>query len=107
MDSPFVLPSRTSPQFQLRLTDALLENIKQAAAANGRSMNAEINFRLNAFQQPTEADMAKGSTLTIRLSDETRAKLDEITKRGPYRISITSVVERGIELAAEELARIK
>ena len=48
--------------------------------------------------------MAKGNVLTIRLSDETRAKLDALANRGPYRLSITSIIERGIDLAAQELA---
>lgn len=47
--------------------------------------------------------MGKTSNLTVRLSNETREKLDRLAERGPYRISITSIIERGIELAAAEL----
>ena len=50
--------------------------------------------------------MAKGNTLTIRITDETRERLDRLSKRGPYRISITSIVDRGIELAADEIERM-
>lgn len=38
--------TRGSDQFQLRLPDGMREQIKQSADANGRSMNAEIIYRL-------------------------------------------------------------
>ena len=44
--------------------------------------------------------------LTIRITAETKAKLDEATKTGPYRLSKTSIVERGIDLAIEEIGRM-
>lgn len=50
--------------------------------------------------------MGKRSTLTVRLSDETRERLERATVTGPYRITITSVLERGINLALAELEAI-
>lgn len=42
------IPSRGSDQFNLRLPDGMRERIAEAAASNGRSMNAEIVSRLEA-----------------------------------------------------------
>lgn len=39
---------RESDKFMLRLPDGMRERIKEVADASGRSMNAEIVFRLNA-----------------------------------------------------------
>jgi hypothetical protein len=47
--------------------------------------------------------MRKPSTLTIRLTDGTRAELERAAKAGPYPISLTAIVERGIVLAVAEL----
>lgn len=42
-------PSRTAPQFVVRFPDEeMRDRIKTAAEANGRSMNAEIVYRLAA-----------------------------------------------------------
>ena len=48
-------PSRTAPQFVVRLPSEEFKNkIQAAAAANGRSMNAEIVARLQmSFDNPT------------------------------------------------------
>lgn len=48
----------------------------------------------------------KRSTLTIRLTQETRDRLEAAQSKLPYDISITSIIERGIELAAQEIDRI-
>jgi hypothetical protein len=45
----------------------------------------------------------KTDTLTIRLSPELRAKIDQAQATLPYFPTITSVVERGIVLALDEL----
>jgi hypothetical protein len=45
----------------------------------------------------------KTDTLTIRLSSELRAKIDQAQATLPYFPTITSVVERGIVLALDEL----
>ncbi|MBC6714726.1 hypothetical protein H9Q09_00820 [Aurantimonas sp. DM33-3] len=49
------------------------------------------------------AEQQKSTSLTVRLSTEARARLDAASQVGPYAISLTSVIERGIELAAREL----
>lgn len=50
--------------------------------------------------------MSKNNALTIRLTDEQRARLDAAATLGPYKISLTEIVARGIELAAQELERM-
>lgn len=40
------IPSRGSDQFNLRFPDGMRERIRAAAEENGRSMNAEIVYRL-------------------------------------------------------------
>lgn len=49
----------------------------------------------------------KTSSLTVRLTDEQRARLEAAANIGPYRVSITEIVTRGIELASCELERMK
>lgn len=45
----------------------------------------------------------KTDTLTIRLTPETRAMLDQAQSTLPYVPTITSIVERGIVLAINEM----
>lgn len=45
----------------------------------------------------------KTATLTVRLSEDRKQALDEAATTGPYQISATSIVERGIDLAIAEL----
>jgi len=52
------------------------------------------------------APVGKTAALTVRLSAEMHQKLHDLAERGPYRISITSIIERGIELAALELGQM-
>lgn len=50
---------------------------------------------------------AKPRTITIRLTDEQRDRLDGVRNLGPYSISLTDIIVRGIELAAQELERME
>lgn len=45
----------------------------------------------------------KPFTLNVRLTEDQRLRLDKISSFGPYDVSITDIVVRGIELAALEL----
>ena len=50
---------RSSDQVKLRLPDGMREELKEAAKANGRSMNAEIIARLENFKaqsNPSQLD---------------------------------------------------
>lgn len=49
---------------------------------------------------------AKTSTLTIRLTDNLKQRLETASASTPYRPSITAIAERGFELALAELEQI-
>lgn len=46
-------PSRTADQFVVRFPDGMRDRLKEAAATNGRSMNAEIIARLSESLAPS------------------------------------------------------
>ena len=48
----------------------------------------------------------KSGTLTIRLRESLRAEMERVASAGPYPISFTAIVERGILLAICELDEI-
>ncbi|MGE0231737.1 MAG: Arc family DNA-binding protein [Flavobacteriaceae bacterium] len=101
--------AREDAQFRLRLPEALLGVLKAAAKDNGRTMNAEVVFQLQRAYGHTVEDIpmpkegGKTESLTLRLTPEVRAKLDEAQAAIPYCPSITKIVERGILLALDEL----
>lgn len=41
--------------------------------------------------------------MSVRIKPELRSEIDRATKHGPYQISITALIERGIVLAIREL----
>lgn len=45
----------------------------------------------------------KHTTLTVRLDHNVRTELERAANSGPYPISLTAIVERGIVLAVAEL----
>lgn len=51
--------------------------------------------------------MAKPRTITIRLTEEQHERLNSLRNLGPYSISLTDIIVRGIELAAQELERME
>lgn len=48
----------------------------------------------------------KRSTITVRLTQDQRDRLDRAAAIGPYRVTLTDIIARGIELAAQELERM-
>jgi plasmid stability protein len=60
---PALRPGRQSDQFPLRLPDGMRERLKEEAAKHGRSMNAEINDRLELSFRLW--DVAEGQNQTI------------------------------------------
>jgi DNA-binding XRE family transcriptional regulator len=48
----------------------------------------------------------KTETLTVRLNATLRDRLESILDKMPYRPTVTSVVERGLSLACDELERM-
>ena len=49
----------------------------------------------------------KPFTITVRLTEEQRKRLDNASTIGPYTVSLTDIIARGIELAALELEAIE
>ena len=49
---------------------------------------------------------SKPYTITVRLTQEQRDRLDKACSLGPYNISLTDIITRGIELAASELEQM-
>lgn len=98
---------QTDPQLKLRLPVDLRDEIMIAAAANNRSMNAEIIARISGSNESLRDRFAmaasKPFTITVRLTEAQRERLDAASAIGPYSISLTDIIARGIELAAIEL----
>lgn len=57
--------SRQDPQFKLRMTEELRDQIAEAAKASNRSMNAEIIARLDASFEPAASKAAAGSEVDV------------------------------------------
>lgn len=104
---------REDPQLKLRLSEDLKARISEAAARNGRSMNAEIVWVLEQHYPapwPLEArieEMIKlaaalrdtsDSALVEKLTDEMRETLKEMASG-----RITGISERAREIAREKL----
>lgn len=49
----------------------------------------------------------KSKSLTIRLTDEMAETLNRLTQHGPYRVTITSIIERGLMLVEKELDEMR
>lgn len=51
--------------------------------------------------------MSKPHTITVRLTEEQSCRLYEVALAGPYKIPVTEIVARGIELAATEIEAMR
>lgn len=60
-----------------------------------------VDGRVPNSHQTTKGAV-KQSVLSVRIRPDLKARLDQ-PRIGPYRVSITDLVERGIELALAEL----
>lgn len=49
--------------------------------------------------------MSKPRTITVRLTQEQHDRLQKAASLGPYRLALTDIIARGIELAAQEIER--
>lgn len=58
-------PSRTAPQFVVRLPDGMRGRIAEAAKSSGRSMNAEIVARLQASFEESPTSLSKDFLLDL------------------------------------------
>lgn len=66
-DQKHIYPSRIADQFVVRFPDGMRDRLKEAAQANGRSMNAEIITRLqDSFEGITIHGLDEDGLLKIR-----------------------------------------
>jgi Arc/MetJ-type ribon-helix-helix transcriptional regulator len=49
----------------------------------------------------------KPYTITVRLTEEQRERLEMAVQMGPYKLKLTEIIARGIELAAQEIERME
>lgn len=56
------------------------------------------------LELPKRHGVRKEAVLSVRIDADLKRRLDEACDAGPYRITQSSLVQRGIELAIEELA---
>lgn len=47
------------------------------------------------------------TSITIRMDADLRRRMDVAASVGPYALSLTSIIERGVELALQELEVIR
>ena len=80
--------ARTDPQFNVRMPADLKEKIEEAAKENGRSMNAEIVYRLQKSIEEDQAEIGGIQQMEFRIVDPSIGKgpqkifnaLDEMEK---------------------------
>lgn len=73
-------PSRTLDQYIVRFPDGLRDRLKEVAKANGRSMNAEIVYRLELSLDSDEAVIAAHRGRPPLDSFDDVGKVDELIR---------------------------
>ena len=88
---------RTDPQFKLRLPQALKDRLDESAAANSRSINAEITHRLTRSFAPQDAGLkSDGLDVAAFLAMSMMVLLDD---------SASPELKQAAKARAEEIAR--
>jgi plasmid stability protein len=74
-------PSQDADRINFRVPDGLRERLKEAGAANGRSMNAEIVARLEAsFDAPRVLDPEIARLLEAYVARRVAERLSEVAR---------------------------
>lgn len=100
-----VYPSRTADQFVIRLPDGMRDRLKEAAHANGRSMNSEIVSRLQSTLDSdvsVKVDMSDDPTL----ADEVAALVVKRLAQKPD-VLAKLVLDLGLEAQKEASPELK
>lgn len=98
-------PSRTADQFVIRLPDGMRDRLKEAAHANGRSMNSEIVSRLQSTLDSdvsVKVDMSDDPTL----ADEVAALVVKRLAQKPD-VLAKLVLDLGLEAQKEASPELK
>lgn len=81
---------------RFRMPSDLMPLVKASAHENQRSFNAEVTNALRRHYEGSPAGL---------MTDDQRARVDNL-RVGAYQITPRSLLERGIELAIQEIERI-
>ena len=74
-------PKQTDPQFKLRMTPEIKSAIEAASALSGRSMNAEILFRLEqSFREDEPVTISRSTEEIILAALELYERRNKATK---------------------------
>lgn len=68
--------NRESDRFMLRLPDGMRDRLKDEAAKNNRSMNAEIIARLEASFAPEAPELASGLAEAVSIIEQQKDIID-------------------------------
>lgn len=89
-------PGRGSDQFPLRLPDGMRDRVREAAEANGRSMNAEIIARLEQTFEPSPEYTSFGmGALASRLEANAEATEQMLHQMKPLLESLVEAAKKG------------
>ncbi len=97
-------PKQTDPQFKLRMTHGLKEQIEEAAAANNRSMNAEIVARLEESFTPASEALLKATLVAESLRENLTKKIQNYDNLSRSLLRREQILQDREETAAEILA---
>lgn len=98
-------PKQTDPQFKLRFTPELRDQIEAAAKANNRSMNAEIVARLEDYPRISllETALARAD----QVERELRSEIEATRKDAREHASRASVYEKRLMVSDAERERLE
>ncbi len=104
-------PSRIADQFVVRFPDGMRDRLKEAAAANGRSMNAEIIARLSAsfdHQIPAELKLIEKLGEGPSLVDDINSALEEVSRVAKELRQIRRIpLPAGTKVSSDRLALVR
>ncbi|MGN6304859.1 MAG: Arc family DNA-binding protein [Mesorhizobium sp.] len=98
-------PKQTDPQFKLRFTPELRDQIEASAKTNNRSMNAEIVARLEDY--PRISLLATALTRADQVERELRSEIETLRKEVREHAGRASVYEKRLMVSDAERARLE
>ncbi|MEI5680478.1 MULTISPECIES: Arc family DNA-binding protein [unclassified Mesorhizobium] len=98
-------PKQTDPQFKLRFTPELRDQIDAAATANNRSMNAEIVARLEDYPRITLLEIAVARADQVKR--ELTAEIDTLRKEVREHAGRASIYEKRLMVSDAERERVE
>lgn len=96
-------PSETADRYIVRFPDGMRERLKQAAADNNRSMNAEIISRLEA-SFGMDIPLVQGTVNTIQGVRQMAAQMDKALKALETNPNFMAFMEQAAQKRQKEIA---